>query len=305
VARHRFDPTRYYPTIGSHEAVLRLADGDTVITSTLDAHAKNAREEVVAEAPNPMTGPFFLEGAEPGDTLVVTLDRLEPNREYGWSAPVLAPNVVDPETVSEAPHREQGVYARWRMDREAGTATLTEPAGSTLVGFSLPLAPMVGCFGVAPPRGQAISTQTSGSFGGNMDYRGFSTGATAYFPVSVPGALFHIGDGHALQGHGEISGTGVEISFDVEFTLRLQKGGGLKWPRGENADYVFAVGNARPLDQATRHATTEMTRWLIEGYGFDPVGARILLGQVVEYEIGNFYNPAYTVVCKVPKRYLG
>ncbi len=305
MAKHRFEPSRYHPTLGSHEPVLRVADGDTIVTSTLDAHGKNAREEVVAEGPNPMTGPFFVDGAEPGDTLVVTLDRLEPNREYGWSAPVLAPNVVDPETIPEAPYREPGVYARWRMDLRAGTATLSEPAGSTLAGFSLPLAPMVGCFGVAPPRGQAISTQTSGCFGGNMDYRGFSTGATAYFPVFVPGALFHIGDGHALQGDGEISGTGVEISFDVEFTLRLQKGGGLRWPRGENADHIFALGNARPLDQATRHATTEMTRWLVEGFGFDPIGARILLGQVVEDEIGNFYNPAYTVVCKVPKRYLG
>jgi len=225
VARHRFDPTRYYPTIGSHEAVLRLADGDTVITSTLDAHAKNAREEVVAEAPNPMTGPFFLEGAEPGDTLVVTLDRLEPNREYGWSAPVLAPNVVDPETVSEAPHREQGVYARWRMDREAGTATLTEPAGSTLVGFSLPLAPMVGCFGVAPPRGQAISTQTSGSFGGNMDYRGFSTGATAYFPVSVPGTPF--------RGTGRLAGPGSRFPSTSSLPCAFKREGGSSGPGGK------------------------------------------------------------------------
>ncbi len=125
---------------------------------------------------------------------------------------------------------------------------------------------MLGCFGVAPPGGQAISTATSAEHGGNMDYRGFVAGVTVYFPVFVPGALLHVGDGHATQGDGEIVGTGIEISMDVQFTVQVIKGKRIHWPRGENAEYIFTVGNARPLDQAVQHATTEMLRWLKEDY---------------------------------------
>jgi acetamidase/formamidase len=137
-----------------------------------------------------------------------------------------------------------------------------------------------------------------------MDYRGFTEGATAFFPVFVPGALFHLGDGHAVQGDGEIVGTGAETSFDVQFTVRVRKGTPIAWPRGENDAYIFVLGNARPLDEALQHATTEMIRWLGSDYGLDVRAACTLLGQCVEYEIGNVYNPAYTVVCKVAKRIL-
>ena len=137
-----------------------------------------------------------------------------------------------------------------------------------------------------------------------MDYRGFTEGATVMFPVFVPGALFHIGDCHAAQGDGEIVGNGVEVSFEVRFTVRVLRGRRIWWPRGENATHVFAVGNARPLDQAVQHATTEMVRWLGEDYGLDLRSANTLLGQCVEYDIANVYNPAYTVVCKVAKRIL-
>jgi acetamidase/formamidase len=182
--------------------------------------------------------------------------------------------------------------------------TLVKPE-TKLGSLTLPLAPMLGCFGVAPPGGQAISTATSAEHGGNMDYRGFVAGVTVYFPVFAPGALIHVGDGHAVQGDGEIVGTGIETSFDIQFTVRLLKGKRIRWPRGENEAYIFTVGNARPLDQAVQHATTEMLRWLQEDYGLDALGANILLGQCVEYDLGNVFDPAYTMVCKVPKRLLG
>jgi acetamidase/formamidase len=162
---------------------------------------------------------------------------------------------------------------------------------------------MVGCFGVAPDGGQAISTDTSGSYGGNMDYRGFRQGVTVYLPVYEEGALFSLGDGHALQGEGEISGMGIEISFDVSFTIRVAAGS-IRWPRAENDEAILCVGNARPLDQAVQHCTTEMVRWLRDDYRLDASAASILLGQCVQYEIGNFFDPAYTVVCKLAKKYL-
>lgn len=305
MATHRFQPTQYYNTIGAHPPALHIADGDTVIAATVDARGGDADDVQVATPGNPMTGPFYVEGAEPGDTLVVVLDRLTPSRPYGWTRKTVAPNVVDPEYVTELPQlaRDQQL-ARWRIDNEAGTATLVEPADTALGELVLPLAPMVGCFGVAPARGQAISTATSAEHGGNMDYRGFTNGVTVYFPVFVPGALFHLGDGHAIQGDGEIVGTGIEISFEMEFTVHVQKGKRIGWPRGENADYIFTCGNARPLDQATQHATTEMLRWLQSDYGLDALGANILMGQCVEYDLGNIFDPAYTMVCKMPKRVL-
>jgi amidase len=134
-----------------------------------------------------------------------------------------------------------------------------------------------------------------------MDYPGFVAGVTVYFPVFVPGALLHLGDGHATQGDGEIVGTGIEISMEVQFTVQVIKGKRIHWPRGENAEFIFAVGNARPLDQAVQHATTEMLRWLKEDYGLDATSASLLLGQCVKYDLGNVFDPAYTMVCKVPK----
>ena len=297
---HKFAPTHYHTAIGPHDPVLRIAPGDTVITTTVDARGGDHTGEQVTERGNPQTGPFYVEGAEPGDTLVVHLDHLWPNRDRGFTATVIAPNVVDPEYVRSLP---EGGLAQWGIDLEAGTATLLTPETS-LGRLTLPLDPMLGCFGVAPPRGQAISTATSGPHGGNMDYRGFRTGTTVYFPVFVPGALLHVGDGHALQGDGEIVGTGIEISFDVRFTVGLLKGKESRWPRGENEEFIFTVGNARPLDQCVQHATTEMVRWLQQDYGLDALGANILLGQCVRYDMGNIFDPAYTMVCKVEKRLL-
>ena len=174
----------------------------------------------------------------------------------------------------------------WRIDRQGLTATL-EPAVPGLEHFVLPLEPMIGCFGVAPAMGQAFSTATSAENGGNMDYRGFGPGATVWFPVAVPGALFFLGDCHATQGDGEIVGTGIETCFEVEVRLTVEKGRNLVWPRGESATDIFSVGNARPLDQALQHATTDMFNWLTSDYGLSPTAASHLMGQVVRYDVGN------------------
>ena len=325
MATHRFEPRQYVNTLGWHPPALRIHDGDTVVTTTLDARGYDAAGTEAGPRGNPQTGPFYVEGAEPGDTLAVHLDRMRPNRTFGWSQTVIAPNVLEPEFVRELPAT---AVTQWRIDLEHRTIALAEAtvgqggaspplaeiaAGRRTTGraelsaldrLSLPYAPMVGCFGVAPEREQAISTSAAGPHGGNMDYRGFTEGATAYFPVSAPGALFHIGDCHAVQGDGEIVGTGVEVSCDVQFTARVLKGRRIAWPRGENDAYIFALGNARPLDQALQHATTEMVRWLGDEYGLNARAASTLLGQCVGYEVGNVYNPTYTIVCKVAKQVL-
>ncbi len=301
---HTFTPERYYSALGTCPPALRVADGDTVVTTTLDAGGFDSARERVHFGVNPMTGPFFVEGAGPGDTLAVRLDGLRPSRRFGWSGVQLASNVMDPADVARLPPPPGFAEGsgEWDVDAEAGTATLAAPA-THLGRLTIPARPMIGCFGVAPPGGQAISTATSSTHGGNMDYKGFVEGVTVFFPVAVEGALFFIGDGHAVQGCGEICGTGIEISFDVRFTVSVVKKT-IQWPRAETATHILTVGNARPLDQALQHATSEMARWLQEGYSLDWVGAHTLMGQCVEYEIANVFDPAYSVVCKMSKALL-
>jgi acetamidase/formamidase len=207
--------------------------------------------------------------------------------------------VLDPAAILDRPPQQRVV---WDIDREAGTVRLQDKVKG-LEDFAPPIQPMIGCFGVAPAFGQALSTATSAQNGGNMDYRLFAPGTMAWFPVSVPGALFYLGDGHACQGDGEITGTGIETSFEMEVTFRVLKRT-ITWPRGETADAIFTAGNARPLDQALQHATTEMSRWLGEDYGLDARAASHLMGQVVRYDVGNVFNPAFTVACRIAKRWL-
>ena len=247
-----------------------------------------------------MTGPFYVEGAEPGDTLAVRLESMTPNRAWGWTSNVLAPNVVDPKAAADLSPSE---LTRWTVNIREESVSLEKPTPG-LAHLKLKSSPFLGCFGVAPPKGQAISTATSGEYGGNMDYKGLVSGVTVYFPLFAEGALFHLGDGHAVQGCGEIVGNGVEISLDVRFTVRVLKGKTIGWPRGESATHIFCIGNARPLDQALQHATTEMLTLLKEDYGLSAAEASLLMGQAVEYEIANVFNPAYSVVCKMPKTVL-
>jgi amidase len=303
VTTHDFEPTSFHVTIGSHEPVLRVASGDTIRTWCVDAAGYDRNGEQITDGGNPQTGPFFVVGAEPGDTLAVHLVRVWPNSVRGMSGQVVAPHVVDPSFVSELPLREVG-GDWWSIDLDRGTARLENPPPGLESLGELALAPMLGCFGVAPPEGQAISTATSSAHGGNMDYRGFRAGATVYFPVFVDGALLHVGDGHALQGDGEIVGTGIEVSVDVELTVEVLKDKQISWPRAEDDEFVMAIGNARPLDQAVQHATTELMRLLAEDHGLDFRASSALLGQCVRYDVGNVFDPAYTAVAKIEKRLL-
>lgn len=297
---HRLDPTVFHNVIGTARPALTVASGDMVITETLDAGGADKDGTKRAGSPNPMNGPVFVEGAEPGNALKVEIVSMTPIRDTGWTRSVLAANVLDPEAVRDLP---SGEITLWSIDRAALTARLAQPP-ARLADFVLPLEPMIGCFGVAPSLGQAISTATSGPYGGNMDYRLFGPGTTVWLPVSAPGALFFLGDCHATQGDGEIVGTGIETCFEVTVRLTVEKGKALVWPRGETETDIFTVGNARPLDQALQHATTEMLNWLGEDFGLDKVAASHLLGQVVRYDVGNVFDPAYTMACRVAKKWL-
>jgi amidase len=300
---HRFAPSAFYNTFSfAHPPALSIKPGDRVITVTIDAAGFDANEQRVASGPNPQTGPFYVEGAEPGDMLVVTLNRIEPNRSTARSATLLAPYAVDPAFLRSTAER-QARQETWIIDKTKGVARTTS-SDLRPGGLEVPLFPMLGCVGTAPRNKEAVSTATPGSFGGNMDYAGMAAGVKVMLPVYEPGALLFIGDGHARQGHAEVVGTGLETSMDVEFTVDLVKGKTIGWPRLETDDFILVLGSERPLLQAFQHATTELLRWLMSDYGFDERTASMLMGQAVEYEIANIVDPHFTVVAKMRKVHL-
>jgi len=300
---HRFVPTQFYTTYSfAHPPALRIKPGDRVITKTIDAAGVDWDGKSVSPGGNPQTGPFYVEGAETDDMIVVSLDKIEPNRATGYSGSLLAPYAVDPGSLATRVDRESKRMI-WNIDREKRTVSLDSPDIKPSH-LELPLEPMLGCVAVAPARKEAIAAITPGAFGGNMDYAGLGAGVKLMLPVNEPGALLFIGDGHARMGEAEAAGTGVETSMDVEFTVALVKKKPIGWPRLENDTYIMVLGSARPLLEAFQHATTEMHKWLMADYGFSERGASTFMGQALEYEIANVVDPNFTIVAKMRKSML-
>src|SRR5205085_5134264 len=130
-------------------------------------------------------------------------------------------------------------------------------------GVELPLRPMLGCIATAPARKEAIATTVPGPFGGNMDYASMGAGVSLMLPVNEPGALLFMGDGHARQGEGEVAGTGLETSLDVEFRVDLVKKRAFGWPRCETVTIVLVIGSAWLMNMGVQHSTSELQRWLM------------------------------------------
>lgn len=304
---HRFIAKEYYTTFsGAHPVALRIKPGDRVITKTIDSGGIDWEGTSLPYRGNPETGPFFIEGAEPGDIIAVKFDKIDVNRKTARSASLLAPYAADPAAINARIDRE-AKPANWIIDKKRGVAYLDQPADQPINqpgGIELPLNPMLGCVGVAPERKQAIATSTPGNFGGNMDYNGVVTGAKVMLPVYEPGALLFIGDGHARQGDGEVVGSGMETSMDVEFTVELVKNKKVAWPRLENDTHIMVLGSSRALLEALQHATSEMQRWLMADYGFTERGAQTFMGQAAEFDVANVVDPSFTMVAKIRKSML-
>jgi len=303
---HRFAPTQFYNTwSAAHPPALRIKAGDRVVTKTIDAGGVDWNGKTVAMGPNPQTGPFYIEGAEPGDMLVVTFEKIETNRAMAYSASLLSPYATTPQAIGARTDREARRLT-WTIDKAKGVARLDQTPGSEIQpgGIELPLRPMLGCVGVAPRGKEAIATSTPGAWGGNMDYASMNAGVKLMLPVNEPGALLFLGDGHARQGEGEVAGTGLETSLDVEFTVDLVKKKNIGWPRLENETHVMVLGSARPLLEAFQIATAELQRWLMTDYGMTERGAQTFMGQATEYEVANVVDPSFTVVAKIRKTML-
>ena len=300
---HQFTPKEYHNTFSfAHRPPLRIKPGDRVVTRTIDARGFDRDNKKAGERPNPQIGPFYVVGAERGDVLVVKIEKIEPNRATAWSDTLLAPYAADPDFLRFRGLKEQK-EAVWNIDARKRAASI-QMEGLRPGRIELPLAPMLGCIATAPDNKEAVHTSTPGSFGGNMDYNGVVAGVRVMLPVYEPGALLFLGDGHALQGDGEIVGNALETSMDVEFSVELIKKKEIRWPRLENDTHIMVLGSARPLMQALQHATTELQRWLMTDYGFDERGSSLLLGHALEYDIANIVDPKFTVAAKISKSFL-
>jgi amidase len=287
--------------------VATLQPGDTLETRTVDAFGgviqKPGDTLAAVKGDNPLTGPFAVAGAEPGDTLVVKFLELTVDSTRGVGA--LAPGFGALNTTSYTPMLNANLPERiwfYDIDRAAGTATYHAVDGNFSV--KIPLQPFLGCVGVAPAGGEARSSIVPAEFGGNMDAPEARPGYTLYLPVNAPGALLYIGDGHAAQGDGEIAGTAIEVPMRVRLQLDLIKGRKIAWPRFENDTSIMAVGAYRPLDDALRIAFTELVGWIHADYRLSDLDAYELLSKVARIHLVEMVDPNYVVVAAIDKRYL-
>lgn len=296
-------PGEYQYTFGPYaEPIARVKRGETVVIHTIDAFGDLLTSEdqspssILGPYLNPQTGPIYVEGAEPGDTLAVTIEAIEPTRD--WAVSCLVPYF--------------GGLTSTRF-----TATLQDPLPEKVWlykqtadgGFAykdrweIPWAPFFGTIGTAPHI-EAIASLAPGAHGGNMDVPDVTVGNTVYLPVHHPGALFYTGDAHAAQGQGELCGVALEIAARGTFTFDVIKGQAIEWPRIESPDAIMVVGSARPMEDAARIAYSELIRWMESEHGFDRLDAYQLLSQAGGLYVGNMVDTNYSLVAKCPRRYL-
>lgn len=301
---HKFTPTSGAQAFGVRPPVLRIKPGDTVESQTYSRPGDYYTPEKAGPWPGEV-GPFFIEGAEPGDTLIVRILKLAPNRDVAISN--VTPNGISGVAAdSRTRMLNDPLTPRrfvWRLDRQRMVGILDLP-NSASKRVEVPLKPMLGRVAVAPAGEEVFGGLWPGDFGGNMDAADVTQGATVHLPVFHPGALFYFGDFHALQGDGEIVGSGLESTADVTLQFDLVKGKRIRWPRIENDEYIMVAGSVRPLVDALRIAYVELIEWLVADYGFDKMEAYQVVSQVGVVRIANIVDPNYTAIAKFPKALL-
>ncbi|WP_375504071.1 acetamidase/formamidase family protein, partial [uncultured Jatrophihabitans sp.] len=252
---------------------------------------------------NPQTGPFYVEGAEPGDTLAVHFVDIEPARDWAASTtvPLFGALTSTHQTATLQPALPEVVWI-WELDRVKRTCRFAARDSDATV--ELPMDPMHGTVGVAPANLEVRSALVPDAHGGNMDTPEMRVGATCYLGVNVEGALVSLGDGHARQGEGETCGVAVEAAMNSVVIVELIKGVPTPWPRIETDDYLMSTGSARPLEDAFRVAQLDLVQWVADECGLSELDAYQLLSQAVESPLANVVDTNYTSVAKVRKAYL-
>ncbi len=292
---------------GTAEPVLHLRPGDILDTNTVDCFGNVIQKPgdtlSKVKGDNPLTGPFYIEGAEPGDTLAVKILEMKVDGKQGVGA--TAPGFGALNTTNYTPMLNQALPEKiWFYPINQSRNTATFKALDSKYEVEIPLHPFFGCIGVAPAGGEARSSIVPAEFGGNMDAPEVSVGNTVYFPVNVAGALLYVGDGHAAMGDGEIAGTAIEVPMRAKMQVDVIKGKKINWPRFENDDAIMAAGIYRPLDDALRIAFTELVEWIHQDYGLSEMDAYQLLSQVGKVHVTEMVDPNYVVVASVQKKFL-
>ena len=295
-----FTPTTFYRQFsGDIAPVAHLWPGDSLHTTTVDAGGIDEKGIRRVAGGNPETGPFYIETAMPGDTLVIHIKHLKLNRDYAISDDDVVFRATDPSLTIKM--KDGGKDVRWHLDLAKGVATSGLP-GEHLKSYTVPLRPMLGCIATAPGgSGVAIPSQDSGYFGGNMDFNDITEGTTVYLPVSVPGGLLFFGDGHAAQGDGELNGDALETSMDVEISVDLIHGKRVPGPRVESDAYLMATGYQGSVDDSVRYATSNMAAWLEATYSLTPSEIAQVLGTSSEYKITELADRNAGVALKIRK----
>src|SRR5262245_61109145 len=294
-------------TFGGAAPKHRVAPGTHIVSWTedcFDGFVKTADDLPSKVMPpghdNPQTGPFHVEGAEPGDTIAVHLLKLEPARSYAVSSfgPGFGALVgTDRTAMLGADFPETS----WRYDLDTARSVARASSRDGRHSWEVPLAPFLGCLGVAPATAEVRSTIVPGPFGGNMDCPEVRAGNTVFLGVNVSGALLSFGDGHYAMGEGEIMGAAIEGAMNVEVFVELVKKRETPWPRIENEQWMMSLGVARPIEDAARIAFKDMVQWVVEKTGMDVLDAYQFVSQNAKAPLVEMVDPLYTVLVKLPK----
>lgn len=303
-------PDQYAWTFGGVDPVMRVERGSVLKVWTEDAFggritsAKDLPSKVL-QYPfvNPQSGPFYVEGAEPGDTLALHMIEVKPARDWAMSTTIPLFGSLSATKFTAMLHGALPEKV-WRYDVDAKKGRLKFQAVDSDYETWIPLNPFHGTIGVAPAAGEARNVLVPEAFGGNMDSPEARKGVTVYLGVNEKGALFSLGDGHYAQGQGEVCGVAVEGAMETTLGIELIKGRYTEWPAFEDDDYIMTVGSCRPLEDAFRIAQTQMVRCISRDYGLSEMDAYQLVSQVNETPIANVVDTNYTVVAKVNKRFL-
>lgn len=295
-----FEPTSfeaYY--YAGNKPVLNIFPGDIVQTWSPDSAGTDKNLKRVALGGNSNTGPFYVEGALPGDTLVVHLIKIEPNRNTARQGSRIQQFGVTP-AYNLAAKYDPRFNGEYQLDNTTGFATLTAPTPA-LKNYRIKMKPMLGCISVAPQGMEAFTGPHLGPYGGNLDYNGVVSGTTMYFPVFHPGALFGFGDGHAAMADGEVTQTGLETSMAVTFSVDVIRGYQTAQVREEDNDYIISFGVAGSLQEALKVSTAQLATWIKHDYGLTDSEVALFLGAEMKYEVTELVDPEFDVVSKVSK----
>lgn len=283
--------------------VLTIRPGDTVHTETIDAGGFDKNGDRKGKRGNPLTGPFYVDGAKAGDVLAVEIIRLRLNRASATTLNAFIPDILpSPEDMRQWKNAK---LTTWMLDT-ARMLAIPPDSFPHLSKFRVPLSPFLGSIGVAPPGRKSVASGGFGEWGGNMDYKRITEGAILYLPIYHEGAILFMGDGHALQGDGELNGDALETSLDVSFTVRVVEPGEQRfpYPRIEDANSIMAFGQAENLEQATKEAIRHLMLWLQHDYDLSVVEATQVIGSAVSFQIPKLVPKIAEVVAILPKSLL-